>query len=70
MKFLYYQIIIDVQLKSIYGGDPQSDPTSRTFELYDEGVKMGCWGLVGASIVSAASASNSNLIKVLLINRK
>jgi len=44
--------------KSIYGGDPRSDPTSKAFELYNEGVKMGCWGLFATSIVTAASASN------------
>lgn len=31
-------------------------PGSTAFEAYNQGVKMGCWGLVCSSIVSAISA--------------
>lgn len=46
----------DFVAQTIYGGHPSSEPGSKLFILYDEGVKMGCWGLVCASLVSAFSA--------------
>ncbi len=42
--------------ESIYGGDPLSEKNSTAYINYDDGVKMGCWCLLGINLISAISA--------------
>ena len=47
--------------QTIYEGNPTSLPGTTSFQLYDKGVKIGCWGLACCSIVSAVSAGFYNI---------
>jgi Na+/melibiose symporter-like transporter len=42
--------------QAVYGGDPNAPENSRLQELYDEGVRMGSWGLLFHCVTSAIYA--------------
>nr|XP_026694725.1 solute carrier family 45 member 4 isoform X1 [Ciona intestinalis] len=45
--FLWYT---DMMGREVYKGDPQASENSTELKLYNDGVKMGCWGLAIDSI--------------------
>lgn len=51
--------------EAVFGGSPQADEGSEKYELYEEGVRFGCWGLsVYALSCSIYSAIIEKLIKL------
>ena len=57
--------------ESIYGGDPLAEKNSTSFASYNDGVKMGCWCLLGINLMSAISACiflNNDLYTDILQN--
>ncbi|XP_068081751.1 membrane-associated transporter protein [Anabrus simplex] len=39
--------------EAVFGGNPKADSDSRTKELYEEGVRFGCWGMAMYSLSCA-----------------
>ncbi|XP_063707708.1 proton-associated sugar transporter A-like, partial [Culicoides brevitarsis] len=51
--------------EAVFGGDPKAPPGSVSYELYQEGVRFGCWGMAMYSL----SCSCYSLIIEKLIKR-
>lgn len=55
--FSYTLFFTDFVGECVFGGNPQAPKGSKSYELYKEGVRFGCWGFAFASLCCAFAST-------------